>query len=175
MSATVNVYDALFLDGTLNDDSVGSLETSVKAFNLTADTVRTVGEEISVAVGESVTIWEYSATKPYFDMIRLQCLGGAGYLEVAIKSDAPTSSTDPIPLTTCISWNFIDLSCTAPLYLTSDEVIVNPVVGDGHNDNSGVPLKWSDAGTVAGRVYKVMVRNPSTASAAVRLSKTVLY
>ncbi len=173
MSANVRVYDAMFIDGS-TDQQVGTLDAPVKEFTLTADTVRVI-EEISIEPDEEVVIWAYSAAKPYFDLIRLQVLGGEGYIEVAIYSDAPTSSTDPTPLATCKGWDFVDLSCTAPLYLTSDQVIVNPVVGDAHNDNSGVPLKWSDAGTIAGRVYKVMIRNPADATDAVRLSKAIAY
>lgn len=173
MSANLRFYSAGFIDGSLNDDAFGSLVEPHKEIALTADTVRAV-QEVSVAIGEKLTIWAYSASRPYFDLAWLSIVGD-GYLEVAMYSDAPTSSTDPTPLATCKSWSFTDLSCHAPCVFTSDEVTVNPVLGDNHSDNAGEPLKWADAGTVAGRIYKIMVHNPAAATSAVRLRYVVVY
>lgn len=174
MARNFRFYFAGFLDGARKIDSFGSLDEPLSEIALTADTVCKL-EEVVLAPGDQFTVWEYSADRPYFDFLALWLPDGAGYVEIAWLVDKPTSSSDPTPSAAAKAWNFADLSCFTPFVLSSDDQSVNPVLSDAHSDNSGVPLKWSDAGTVAGRIYKVMVRLSSDATVNVRLASALGY
>lgn len=174
MPGTLRFYSWGHIDSTINDNSFGVANAPHKEIALTADTVRLL-DELVVNVGETVTIWAYDANRPAFDLLWLSCLGGAGYLELAWFTDEPTSSSNLAAKNTCPSWDFLDLSCHAPFVMTGIVQKVNPTMTNSHGDTAGNPTRWTSGTTVQGRVYKVLARNPSNATAAVRIKRAVVY
>ncbi len=121
--------------------------------------------EITIAAGATTTLWEYADLNDFETVVLL--VRGSGYLNLAIKADKPTSSTDSTPLGTHESWRQIDISCKVPFLLNTDAALVhdNPLLDNG--DSGGMPTILSDAGTEDGKVYKIVAKNPSTTASVV--------
>jgi hypothetical protein len=175
MTAVLRIYSAGRIDGnTGNDQRWGSLTEPTREVTLAADKQRSV-QEITLAVGEVFTVWEWSADRPGFDFIGISVLDEGGYVKCAWKADKPTSTTDTTPLGTAKAWHRADIDDKCEFRLASDELTVNLTQADANGDNSGTPVQWDDAGEVDGRIYKVQIKNPDAATEAVRVQLVVAY
>lgn len=91
-------------------------------------------------------------------------------MHLAIKVDAPTSPTDPTPAGSALRCRQLDLACRIPLTLNTDKCLVNPVLADDAGFSTGVPVIFTDDGTVEGKVYGVYVWNPAESDVQVEIT-----
>jgi len=147
MSAELNIYDAISYRRTgLGGFQAGSVTDPVAA--VTVDGNFFDAQEFTLDEGESATVWTYSSAKPDFDVLRITADGDA---TVQVKTDKPTSTTDPTALGTYINYQSLPLKSYQPTYLAVDGYLVNLSA----TAKSTEPLT---AG-VDGRAYEVKVRN----------------
>lgn len=158
MATELRFVTKCFLDGGMSNPLNQGM-VAHKAVTL-SDNVETQ-MSLTVQPSEVVTLWQWAANRPSFELVMAYTDTTGGYLELAWQSDAVASgSTTFAAAGTAVSWNFMDLSCHAPFVMTTDIVKVNPTIATSHGDSAGAPTRWSNGATVNGRVYRIVARNP---------------
>ncbi len=115
---------------------------------------------VTIPAGESAALWDYDVDPRAFSLVAIV---SDVAIDVALKGDSQTSSTDPTPSGTNVCWPInMPVDCTLPVVLNSDDVLVNATPADVASDTGGDPTIWGDAGTSRGRCYAIKARNPSS-------------
>lgn len=149
MSAELSV----FLGITYTRDGVtrqyGSLESPIRTVTLDGDFADET--EFAIAASTTVDVWAYAAGKPDFALLTVQ---SDGALEVCVKMDAPTSSTDLTALTTHVNYHNFQIESHAPFILSSDNGRVEANATAKNSNGIGA--------ATSGKVYLVQIRNNGT-------------
>lgn len=156
MSATLNVYWAVVVTENGVSRSFGSLLTPVSTSTIDGD--QTDCMEFTVAASTTVEVWAYSASKPDFVLMVLE---PSATLELQVKTDKPTSSTDDTAAGTYINYQTVQMEAHAPFLLSADQ---------GKVDLSATAKSTSSINGTQGKIYAVSVRNNGTASASVKVT-----
>lgn len=156
---------ALTVAGTIR--RVGSSIRAAREVTITPATTIDMEREVVVPAGGHVVVYDYD-DDPDFNLLSVEVVSDGGFLYATVKKDAPTSSTDKTPAGTCVNWHNEGMSCFAPKVWDSQRCKVNPVLADAAGDTGGFPTIMSDAGTVDGYIYKVVIYNPGTSDATIR-------
>lgn len=156
MSATLSVYWAVSLTENGMTRQFGSLKTPVSSSTIDGDQTDT--QEFTIAASTTVEVWAYSASKPDFSLMVIE---PSATLEVQVKTDKPTSSTDDTAAGTYINYQTVQMEAHAPFMLSADQ---------GKVDLSATAKSSSSIAGTQGKVYAVSVRNNGTASASVKVT-----
>lgn len=120
-----------------------------------------IRRNFSVPASGKVTLWDYAVEPMGFSALVVVC---SGSIDLAVRADKPTSSTDFTPLGTHKGWTNIPVDCMLPLFLNSDDFLVNSTPADMASDTADEPTAWGDSGTERGLAYMVKARNPNTST-----------
>jgi hypothetical protein len=159
VTATLRAYSRGVVERGDRTFRFGS-EEPVKEVTITGDHILT-DDEVEIPAGQTVTLWEYSASDKHFELLRFCIADQAGYVDLYWLVDKPTDAAggDYSASGTCERWNQCDLTCTTDFCLNTDAARVNPVLADATGTTSTLPTMIGDAGTVEGKVYKVVAHN----------------
>lgn len=167
-AGTLRIYSAGSFEETGQSPVTwGSLISPVKAVTVTP-LLLVRPTIVSLAVGEMFTIWAYDSDRPDFSNVRIWLPDQSGNIDIGIGT-APASSLSDTP-----RWRTLKAGCHDVFSLSEDALLTNPTAADEYTDTAGYPTIWSDGGTVAGKITKIAVMNPATASAAVRVGFVVI-
>lgn len=160
MSAIMRVYTRVVVeeDGAVVTD-FGSINSPVK--EVTIDGTFTRQGNITLAPGETVTIYDYDESDTL--ALAVVIVRDAGFVDVAVQHDAPTSTTDTTPLGTSRTWQHTPLSCDAPWILSSVDGLTNADPADHAEQNGTTAGFFEDAQETRGRVYEIQIKNPDDA------------
>lgn len=159
MGAQIQMFRALTrtLGGT--PKTYGNIQTPFADFE-TDDTLGpSLDNSIIIPAGESYTFWEYDVHSTGWEIGFVELIS-TGTLLLAWKNDTPTSATNNDPTGAAITWDGLTLTNNASFFFSGRETTTNASAADHAGNNSGAPLRWTDAGEVDGYIYKVMVKNP---------------
>lgn len=146
MSAELNIYKAVtFTKGGVTTE-VGSLIEPCQTVTLDGDVNERRGG--TLAAGEEVILWAWSSGKPDFAAVVIQA---DDILDVGIKADKPTSSTDSTALTTYVNYQTVQIESHGPFILTSDEARVSL--------SATAKSTTSLSSSTEGKVYEIKLRN----------------
>jgi len=153
MSARLNFFYGITYtrDGVTRE--YGSMTQPVAEVSLDGDFADE--QEFSIAAATTVTVYTYSAGKPDFALMVLE---GDGPLDVELKLDSPTSTTDKTALGTYINYVGWEMDAHAPLVISSDQGRVQLSATARSSANI--------ASATEGAVYEVKVRNNGTVTRA---------
>jgi hypothetical protein len=162
MAGTAGMFHAIRLieDGEATFLGTTGLSDTLKETNVTGRKV--ISRRFKLEPGESLGAWN-QLSDPDFVFWSLRILEEAGVLRCWVYIDNPTSSSNVVASGVDPKWlPWPNISCQAPLVLTTIDIQNNPVDADFLGvDANGLPTIESDAGTVAGKVYRVRVKNIS--------------
>lgn len=168
MGAQIQVFRAITrtLGGT--PKSYGQVQTPYGDFETDTTTGPAHDDSVPVLAGTTVTLWDY-LTSPFQDWdMGLVEVVGSGTLYLAWRNDTATSATDNTPTQAAVTWDKCIITANAPHFFSTRDALTNANAVDHVSNNSGTPLAWSDAGEVAGYIYKIQVKNPGTTDLRVR-------
>jgi hypothetical protein len=163
-SGNLNVYLAEVHTGNGRTKPFGDMQTPIAALTLAGAEVREW--TMSIAPGAYDYLYRYDQPFKRFGYIRARIVGD-GFGHVFSLQDKPTSTSNYAPLGTHKDWRQESISNRLPFVRSSDHALVNPVLADVNSDTAGLPTLMSDAGTVDGKVYDILIRNPASATAAI--------
>lgn len=165
MAGTAGMFHAIRLieDGEATFLGTTGLTSTLKEINVAGRKV--ISRRLKLEPGESIGPWNQQSD-PAFVFWSLRVIEDGGVLRCWVYIDNPTSSTNLVASGVDPKWiPWPNISCQAPLILTSIDIQNNPVDADFLGvDGSGLPTIESDAGTVDGKVYRVRVKNISASA-----------
>lgn len=156
---------ALSVSGTIR--RVGSSIRAAREVTITPATDIDMEREFTIAAGGHAVLYDYD-DMPDFNYLSAEVVSDGGFCYATVKKDAPTSSTNKTPAGTAVNWHNEGMSCFAPKTWDTQRCKVNPVLADAAGDTGGLPTIMSDAGTVDGYIYKVVLYNPGTEDVTIR-------
>lgn len=173
MGAQIDVYRNFVrtLNGTpKNYGSAPSPLTSFSSFETDDTTGPAHDDSIIVAPSTTKTLWDYS-TSPFQDW-EIGFVEIAGFVDGQVylywQNDTATSSSNNAPTGTARTWDKVVLSGKGSYTFTGRDALTNATPADHASDTAGAPTALTDAGEVAGFIYKVMVKNPGTTNVRIR-------
>lgn len=173
ITSTLKSYFALFWSAGGRSKPVGSLRLPVE--RTFSGQGRFSPEEFVVGVGEFVKVFDATEAGGIrdFSAIVLQNLSGHGTLDIALVTDTVDGDGDftgaNVKTTAVLS-----SSCLLPLALDDNQPLTNPTAADITGYTAGEPTIYGDAGTVRGKIREVWVGVPGSASASVKVGRTVM-
>lgn len=162
MAAELSVYTAvtLAIDGKPWPD-FGTIRASVKG-TTTALTggANPVHRRVLVPAATKVTVWEWADTEG-FALLAIRPVGGAGFVQIGLRYNAPTSDTDPTPTGTLHHWIDVSKSCVDQFSLDSDRRYIHATAATevAQSGSGTYPGVWDEAGRVYGVCDAIAVFN----------------
>lgn len=144
MSATLNFYWAATVTESGITRQIGSLTRPVATNTIDGDLFDQL--EFAIPASTTVTLWAYSTSKPDFVLAIIETDGA---VDVELKLDKPTSSTDDTAATTYVNYQTIQVESHAPLVLSADQ---------GKVDVNATAKNSSSIAGTQGKVYEIRVR-----------------
>lgn len=151
MSAELSFYSGVVFTKDGQTTAFGSLSTPVKTVTLTGDVNRRNGG--ALAASTEVTLWMYSSSQPDFSALAIQ---SDGILDVEIKADKPTSSSDSTALGTYVNYQTVQIESHGWFVLTGDQARVSV--------SATAKSSSSLSSSTQGKVYEVKLRNNGTST-----------
>ncbi len=118
----------------------------------TPDSTECVSARVVIGPEETFTVWAYSASVQGFSAL---VLIPGGELYVSLKSDAPTSASNPAAAGTAVTRQKFAIGAHLPTVLSLSRGISNPSAANHAGSD------FADSGQVAANIYQVTVYNPS--------------
>jgi hypothetical protein len=118
----------------------------------TPESTNKVDQTVTIGPEESYTVWAYSDVVEGFSLLLLQ---PSGELYVSLKSDAPTSASNPAAAGTAVTRQKFAIGAHLPTVLSLSRGISNPSAANHAGSD------FADSGQVAANIYHVTVYNPS--------------
>lgn len=161
MSGTLRNYMAVTLTVGGRVRSYGSLQEPVGEATIDGD-YALLGDPITIGPEDEYVVWDQSMSDLLFQQIGFVLLG-EGTLQVAWRTDRPTSSTDYTPLGTLQRWRHKDWACKGcPFWLWGQTALGHGTAATETGDTGGLPTLWQSGLGAAETVIidKLAVRNP---------------
>ena len=102
-----------------------------------------------VPAGEMVTAWEWADTSG-FQFVRAAVRGGEGYVQVAVRYNSPTSSTDLTPTGSTNHWKERGMSCFGVFQMDTERAYIHATAASEVGQTANYPTVWSDGSRVLG-------------------------
>lgn len=170
MAGTLNVSFEFVGEVTGGVVSMGQRQTPFAVVTLAADRVSRRRHTLPAKVGSTNTykkLYDYTQDGD-FELFALVLPAAEGYINLAIKIDIPTSTTDLTASGTGQRWINLDHSCFAPFILTSDQVRTSTLanIADWYGPTAGSanPTLMNSVNAVNGKIYEIGAWNPDTAA-----------
>jgi len=165
MSGELSLYHAAIHRGNGRTTPVGEMIRPIAELALAGSEARSF--TLRIEPGEYKRAFVYGAPHKRFGYLEARIIGD-GFAHAFWLVDKPTDFEDEdwTPLGTHERWRQASMSCQIPFILSTDHALVHPTIATDAGDSGGLPALMSDVGTVDGKVYEVLFRNPSTATAA---------
>lgn len=160
MTAIIRNYSGISLTTPAGLKPFGSLTEAIGEATLTGNSLGP-SELIIPAVDYSV-LWQQTHGRVNFSQMGFRIIG-SGTLQVAWRTDLPTSSSNYLALGTAQRWHHKDWPCKmGPFWLCSQTVMADATLTNDVADSTGVPRLWAAglAGAVSHVVDRFAVRNP---------------
>lgn len=149
----------------------GSLVESVKgvAASFTAKNI-IPGQLVTIPASSQVTPWIWADTSG-FAFLQVKIIGGAGFVQVGLRYNAPTSSTDLTPTGSINHWKDLGLNCVGVFQRDTERAYIhataaNEVAQSGSGTYPGV---WAEGAKVNGVADALAIRNEGTSAVTVEL------
>lgn len=155
MSKVIRHYEvsAVESDGVVVQDA--DLRVPLSEKTIDGDVSRPA--EFSIEADESAVV--YDATVDGYDFALLKwSLPEDGFCEVWYGVQAPTSTTNPVAAGT-LRWFQYSQSCVRPAGFDTPLCRWHDTLATHTGDTGGLPTAMDHAGTVDGRIYKVVLKN----------------
>lgn len=172
MSAELEVFHALSfviagVHYTVED--FDSLAESVKgAAAAIASGVNPIVRRVNVPINSNVVPWVWADTSG-FQYMAAKVLGGAGFVQIGLRYNAPTSADDLTPTGSINHWKEHGQSCVGAFERDSERAYIHATALNEVQDSSGVPGVWAEAAKVNGVADKLAFRNEGTAAVVVAM------
>jgi len=181
----------VFFDGVVESGAFvsrfGARGTPIKEVTITGQPDASPSR-ITVAAGATVVLWSYTANDPSFTLFHAKLTSGSyAVVSTLVAKDsllnaAGSAVAAGLPVATgtrAWRWRHTDLNDAGPFVLTSPYAYMNDdgattasdtgntlssgyTAGDQSGIDGSLPTLWAGAATpIAGRIYKVVVHNPS--------------
>lgn len=146
----------------------GQVATPYASFDTGSTTGPAIDDSVVVPAGATVVLWEYGVNSLGWSWGRVEYGGGSGQVKLWWKGDTATSATDNTPTGAAITWNGVELTEKGGQEWTTRALTTNATPADHASNNAGVPTAFSDAGEVAGYIYKIVAKNPGATDVRLR-------
>lgn len=156
---------ALTVSGTIR--RVGSSIRAAREVTITPATYIDMEREFTIAAGGYAVLYDYAET-PDFNLFSCEVVSDGGFCEFWYKVDTPTSSTDKAASGSNPRWRQHSMSCFERVALDTQRARIHPTLATDAGDTGGISSAMSDAGTLDGYVYKIVVKNPGTSAVTIR-------
>lgn len=166
MAGTLNVTFELVADLTSGRKQAGQRQTPYATVSLAGDVA---SQGMVVAAKRVSSVASYTPLYRYAERGSFEFFAAwlpkGGYVQLAIKTDIPTSASDLSQSGTGRRWTVLDLASHAPFILTSDQLRTTTTanIADwyGPTGSDAIPTLLNSVNAVNGKIYEIGVSNPS--------------
>lgn len=192
--ATLRVYFAAVLETATSIFRLGDRGVPIKEVT-TDGLAESSPSRLSVAAGTTAVLWAYATNDQTFTGFFAKLVSGDyAVVSVLVAKDSGTATAPGLPVATATRpwrWRHTDLADFAPFVLSSPNAYLNDdaanttadtgntlTAGYTADNQSGIdgslPTLWAGAAVpIAGRIYKIVVRNPGTSAIEIEYAKVV--
>lgn len=160
MAAEIVVYNSVVL--TVNGEAFpdfGSLVVPVKGEVASiTDGEGAILRRVRVPAGESVTPWEWADTEG-FTLMAIKVEGGDGFVQVALRYNAPTSTDDLTPTGSINHWKDRSLSCVGVAMWDTERAYIHATAATAVGETSDIPTVWGNGSKVLGVADRLAILN----------------
>ena len=160
MAAEISVYHCVQL--TIDGEPFPNFGSLVSTINGGAASIDggtgAIVRNVTVPAGESVVPWEWDDTDG-FTHLAVMVKGGEGFVQVAMRYNSPTSSTDLTPTGSINHWKDRSLSCVGVAEWDTERAYIHATAANAVGQTTGLPTVWSDGSKVLGVADALAILN----------------
>lgn len=163
MAAELSVHHlvTLTIDGAQHP-GFGSLVETIKGSSASIDDGgQPILRRVKVPASSNVVAWEWADTSGFTHMT-VRIVGGEGFVQMGVRYNSPTSSTDLTPTGSTNHWKDRSVSCVGVVELDTERAYIHATAATEVGDTGGVPTVWSSGSRSLGVADKVAFLNEGT-------------